>query len=100
MSIMIKFDYRPLPKGLTIRPSSVDGIGLHATTDWEPALMFGKTHYFHDEGWQRTPLGGFINHSEDPNCVIITMGQERFLVTVRPISVGEELTVYYTLDQK
>jgi len=62
--------------------------------------MLGKTHYFYDESWERTPLGGFINHSEDPNCVIINMGQERFLVTVRPISAGEELTVYYTLDQK
>jgi len=97
---MMNFTYRPLPKGLTIRQSSVDGIGLHATTSWEPALMLGKTHYFYDESWERTPLGGFINHSEDPNCVIINSGPERFLVTVRPISQGEELTIYYTLDQK
>ena len=96
----MNFTYRPLPKGLTIRQSSVDGLGLHSTTDWESALSLGKTHFYHDESWERTPLGGFINHSDTPNCVIVNHGNERFLFTTRPISPGEELTVYYTLDQK
>lgn len=96
---MIKFTYKPLPKGLTLRQSNVEGLGLHSTTDWPAAFMLGKTHYYHDESWERTPLGGFINHSDTPNCVIIMDGFERYLVTARPIIPGEELTVYYTLDQ-
>lgn len=99
MPVMTKFSYKPLVKGLTIRQSQVEGLGLHSTTTWKSALMLGKTHYYHDECWERTPLGGFINHSDNPNCVIITDGTERYLVTVRPIEPGEELTVYYTLDQ-
>lgn len=97
---MIKFDYRPLPKGLTIRQSTLDGIGLHSTCLWSSALSLGKTHYLFNDEWERTPLGGFINHSDDPNCVIITWGHERYLFTIRPIQPGEELTIFYTLDQK
>ena len=39
----------------------------------------------------RTPLGGFINHSEEPNCYINTDSDEN-LYSVRPIKSGEELT--------
>ena len=54
--------------------------------------------------WIRTPLGGFLNHSEDPNCFVNTNihyhhGDQRELYTVRPIIEGEELTIYYTLQE-
>ena len=53
-------------------------------------------------GWIRTPLGGFINHSEDPNCFINENihyhdGTQRELYVVKPIRKGEEITIYYTL---
>ena len=53
-------------------------------------------------GWIRTPLGGFINHSEAPNSFIYTNidfpdGNQRELYTTRPIKKGEEITVFYTV---
>jgi len=55
----------------------------------------------------RTPLGGFINHSDTPNVVKVEMlmtdeGKIKFdykkwnLLTLRDIKKGEELTVKYT----
>ena len=100
--------YRPLPKYLTIQPSKIEGLGLftiRAIRDLETSI--GVTHVFMDDKGQiiRTPLGGFINHSEDPNCYISTNihyhnGDQRELYTIRPILEGEELTVYYTLLQE
>ena len=46
----------------------------------------------------RTPLGGFVNHSEEPNCKLIG-GSKLYLVPLRNIEQGEELTVYYKIDQ-
>jgi len=46
----------------------------------------------------RTPLGGFINHSEQSNAVINLSGENiRGLTVKRDILKGEEITVLYTL---
>ena len=101
--------YRPLPKGLTIKASKVEGLGLHATEDLEAGVALGSTHLKARSNWVRTPLGGFINHSEVPNCFILDgavvevegiyrIGEDcKTLYTVAPIAEGEELTVYYRL---
>ena len=57
--------------------------------------MFGETHVFAKVSttrreWVRTPLGGFINHSEEPNCYISTDTEERILHSVRPIKAKWE----------
>ena len=57
----------------------------------------------------RTPLGGFINHANDPNCVKVELRmtnhddpQVKFdykkwnLITIRDINKGEEITLKYT----
>ena len=48
----------------------------------------------------RTPLGGFVNHSEEPNCTKdLEMEEWRqiyHLRTLRPIKKGEELFLKYT----
>ena len=44
----------------------------------------------------RTPLGGFINHKDKPNCVIKGKVM-RYLYTLEDIKAGEELTVKYTM---
>ena len=44
----------------------------------------------------RTPLGGFINHSETPNCEI-QGNMTRHLYTLEDIEAGTELTVKYTM---
>jgi hypothetical protein len=93
------FTYRPLPEGLTIKQSEIDGLGLCATTNINAGTVFGETHVLvHNRDrheWVRTPLGGFINHSENPNCYISTDKGDRTLHTVIPVADGEELTVYY-----
>ena len=96
--------YRPLIPEVTIKESEINGLGLHATENLKAGIFLGETHIWesnrHD--WIRTPLGGFINHSENPNCFINMNihyhdGNQRELYTIKPIEEGEELTVYYTV---
>ena len=98
--------YRPLPSSVTVKRSGVDGLGLFANEYIEPETYLGITHIFlYMEGeWIRTPLGGFINHSLDPNCSITHKDNEygrskRMLYTEEGIAPGEELLVYYSLDE-
>ena len=95
-----KDSYRPLPKCLTIRDNNIDGLGLFATEDITGAVYLGETHFKIDaaEDWLRTPLGGFINHSEVSNASIELLDNNlRGLITKRNILEGEEITVTYTL---
>ena len=91
--------FRPLLEGLTIQKSAINGLGLHAQVDWKAGVLLGESHVWNDRVvvWIRTPLGGFINHSEDPNCFILTNLHDRQLYTIKPIKEGQELTVYYTI---
>ena len=93
---------RPLPESLTIAESDIDGLGLFATENIFAKTTLGHTHYDSiDHGRVRSPLGGFLNHSDNPNCVILVDPKvphtSSSLFTVRPIEADEELTVYYTL---
>ena len=45
----------------------------------------------------RTPLGGFLNHSDTPNCQKIEVDGRYYIQTLRDIKEGEELTLKYTL---
>ena len=64
--------YRPLPKQLTIKNSSIEGLGLFATEDIKSNSFIGVTH-IRDEQFEnkyiRTPLGGFYNHSNEPTVM-------------------------------
>ena len=82
--------------------STIDGLGIHATKEIPAKTTLGHTHYDSvDHGRVRSPLVGFINHSNNPNCIILPDPKvphtSSELVTVRPIKAGEELTVYYTM---
>ena len=94
--------YRPLPLGVTITKSGIDGLGLHATTNLNAGTVLGETHVLvHNRDrheWVRTPLGGFINHSDTPNCYICVEEQHNVLHTVTTVGAGEELTVCYRLE--
>ena len=91
--------YRPLPKEVTIHNSTIDGLGLHATTNLNAGTVLGETHVLvHNRDrheWVRTPLGGFINHSDDPNSYIATDKGDRILHVIRPVKAAEEITVFY-----
>jgi SET domain-containing protein len=94
--------YKPLPKNLTIKKSNINGLGIFATEDIKKENNFGVSHIKDlkvEDGYWRTPLGGFINHSIDPNC---KKSENRFtknlyLIATKDIKKDEELTVCYTL---
>ncbi len=90
--------YLPLPSNLTVGSSNIHGVGLFATQDIEPGTDLGISHIFnadHEDGLIRTPLGGFVNHSDDPNCEYKDNGNNLRLIAVKKMSKGEEVTVSY-----
>ena len=96
--------YRPLLEGLTIQKSSINRLGLHATEEWKAGVYLGETHIWNDyvNEWIRTPLGGFINHSDTPNCCKVMSYKNSALdyytlQTAEDIKSGEELTLTYTI---
>ena len=113
--------YKALHRALTIEKSSIHGLGLFAIKVISKDTVLGISHvkdksnsgrYY--QGYIRTPLGGFINHSTQPNCIKVHVrsglspkhwpavkeGEEASSIamrTSRDIKEGEELTVFYTL---
>ena len=62
--------YKPLPACLTIKKSPIEGLGLYATANIKANCFIGLTHIQDkdfENGYIRTPLGGFYNHSNEPN---------------------------------
>ena len=96
--------YKPLPESVTIKQSGINGLGLFADQDIKQGTNLGTTHIKMDKDIIRTPLGGFINHSNTPNCVKVELhanGTEPYrkkwnLVTTQDIKKGEEITLRYT----
>ncbi len=88
--------YQPLPDQLYIRRSAIDGMGLFAKEDIEGNVNLGLTHIVVDGELIRTPLGGFVNHSDEPNCIKLKEGNRYNLFTLRDIKVEEEITLKYT----
>lgn len=114
---MSKEHYRPLPSSLTIKDSSLSSktgrreLGVFATQDISEGVCLGVTHYYLDfesvpdmSGGShkivRTPLGGFINHNETPNCRLLqditVTPVEWQLHTLNDIKEGEEILLTYT----
>ena len=128
--------YKPLPDCLTIMKSPIEGLGLYATKDIKINTFIGLTHIQNENfenGYIRTPLGGFYNHSNEPNvrkvvsdtlpklkcCDQIDQtldiskiadgkasrenlypkveGKYMFLVSIKYIKAGEELSANYNL---
>ena len=91
--------YRPLADGLTIKPSKIEGLGLFTLVDIERGVKLGQTHVIDYMTGEiiRTPLGGFINHSETPNCKLAKDGRFSYLYTIKDIKGMTELTVKYEL---
>ena len=90
----IEVSYRPLPDNLELRPSEIHGYGVFALEDIPAGMMLGLSHIQSPE-LIRTPLGGYINHSMNPNCIRILEGNRWYLQSIADISDGEELTLMY-----
>ena len=104
-----KNTYRPLPESLTIKQSGINGLGLFAEEGIAQGANLGMSHVAIGSGIIRTPMGGFINHSDDANTVkvelkinneddpLLKVATKKWnLVAIRNIKKGEELTVKYT----
>ena len=128
--------YKPLPNCLTIKKSPIEGLGLYATKSIKANCFIGLTHIRDgnfENGYIRTPLGGFYNHSNDPNVRRVVSdklpklncgdkiddsldvtkipdgkasrenlypnikGKYMFIVSIKEINEGDELTANYNL---
>ena len=99
--------YKPLPPEVRLGFSDIHDVGLFAKKDIEKGHNFGMTHLKIGEKLIRTPLGGFLNHADDANCIKTAL---RYtceddskihykvwnLVAIKDIKEGKELTVTYT----
>lgn len=104
------YQYRPLPEYLELKNSEIDGIGIFTKKD----ITFNElehnpivnTHLVFHGRVERLPAGGWINHSDNPNCIIyktqIPYSQEDCkdyyyvgIFATRDIQAGEELTIDY-----
>ena len=92
--------YRPLPNSVTIKKSSIQGLGLFATERIAEGTLIGITHHIDSnsqDGVIRTPLGGFGNHSDTPNCFKLLMEETAWWIGAKEdIEPGVELTWTYT----
>ena len=95
------YTYRPLPIGLFINKSKIEGQGLFTSFPIEENKKLGVSHIKINNELFRLPLGGFINHSYDPNCKLLVEGkstvgiQSFYLITIIKINSKEELTLNY-----
>ena len=97
-----RFYYNPLPDYLSIRKSDIHGHGIFATEALQKNKDLGSTHIKVPMilGFIRTPLGGFLNHSNKPNCVLeITRDWDDYVIynvfTTRLVKKNEELLLEY-----
>ncbi len=92
--------YVPLHTSITVKMSSIQGLGIFSKTFLEKGLELGISHVKNEKfqhGVVRTALGAFINHSESPNCVRIDKGEYFVLITTKDIEKDKELTLKYSL---
>ena len=97
-----KFYYNPLPDYLSIRKSDIHGHGIFATEALQKNKDLGSTHIKVPMilGYIRTPLGGFLNHSKKPNCVLeVTRAWDDYIIynayTIKKIKKNQELLLEY-----
>ena len=95
--------YKTLPDSITIKRSPIHGLGLFATEDISQNILIGKIHVPNEKepnGYFRTPLGAFGNHSNTPNCFKLLMDDGTWwIMSNRKIMAGEEVTWQYSLYQ-
>lgn len=97
---LIQMSYRPLPESLIIKDSKIDGQGLFTDKNITAETVLGMSHIKAPTGSFendviRTPLGGFINHSNEPNSELVETDAAFYLVTLKDLKIGDEITVKY-----
>ena len=106
--------YRPLPDGLTIKNSPIEGLGLFTNVEIKKNTFIGITHIRDeqfDNKYIRTPLGGFYNHSNNPTVMRMVsdfLPKLKFGDIVDPEMAGKQIkdgktdreNMYYNLQDK
>jgi hypothetical protein len=79
--------------------SNIQGRGAFAQEKYPEGTIIDKLHDILGQGqYKFYELGKMYNHSETPNCKNIMKDNTRYLVTIKPIKQGEELTADYRLQ--
>lgn len=97
--------------------SDIHGVGVFAVDpiseeDWTP--IYGEfepksrrnegrfDRFEHDEEWDFVPYKPWcwLNHRDTPNCEVRGEGSLSYIVALRDIDAGEELTIDYGDDWK
>ena len=99
---MNRFYYSPLPNNLKIAESKIDGHGIFAMDNLDKGLDLGSSHIKVPMiyGYVRTPLGGFVNHSENNNCeLFIKENWDDYIIfniiTTKKIKKDQEILLNY-----
>ena len=103
-------NWRPLPSFLTIKVSTIEGLGLFTTSKLSAGTDLGITHIYDtrfQDGYIRLPLGAFINHHEIPNCNAILSENDPNtgplkhirILTLIDLEEGTEITVKYIINK-
>ena len=103
-------NWRPLPGFLTIKESTIEGLGLFTTKMLPAGTDLGITHIYDarfQDGYIRLPLGAFINHHEIPNCNAILSENDSItgplkhirIVSLIDLAEGTEITVKYIINK-
>ena len=92
--------YKPLPDNLRLGFSEIHDIGLFAKEKIPKGTNFGMSHIQVSNTIVRTPLGGFINHSDTPNSyLVVSQEGDDYLIynilTARKILKNEEILIDY-----
>jgi len=84
-----------------LKRSNVHGKGIFASKNLDANKVLFETHRktSGDLKWLNLVPNCGYNHSTEPNCHSLTLGDYKYLVTLKEISEGEELLVDYTKDK-
>ena len=83
------------------KDSEVHGKGIFATEAISANTVLFETHKKTSGAfeWLNLLPNYMYNHSDKPNCRSLTLGNFKYLVTLREIEEGEELLVDYRKDR-
>ena len=90
--------HSPLPDEVYIEKSPIHGMGIFTKVDIVKGHEFGVSQVADkrfDNGYIRTPLGGFINHSYEPNAELYDDDDTIRMRAIKDISKDTEITVNY-----
>lgn len=92
-------DMIPMPAwvdSVDLRPSQIEGLGMFAVTSIASGTLIAPARL----SGCRTPAGRYVNHSPKPNARYEPLGPDLYLVAIRQIAEGQEVTADYRQSMK